>query len=41
MRLAIVDKDDVQANTVDGNYGDNGDYGEAYLYQLLELVLIN
>ena len=32
MRLAIVDKDDVQANTtVDGNYGDNGDYGEAYL----------
>ena len=31
MRLAIVDKDDVMANTVDGNYGDNGDYGEAYL----------
>ena len=31
MRLAIVDKDDVQANTADGNYGDNGDYGEAYL----------
>jgi len=31
MRLAIVDKDDVEANTVDGNYGDNGDYGEAYL----------
>ena len=31
MRLAIADKDDVQANTVDGNYGDNGDYGEAYL----------
>ena len=31
MRLAIVDKDDVEAHTVDGNYGDNGDYGEAYL----------
>ena len=31
MRLAIVDKDDVEAKTVDGNYGDNGDYGEAYL----------
>ena len=32
MRLAIVEKDDFKANTtVDGNYGDNGDYGEAYL----------
>ena len=31
MRLEIDDKDHVQANTVDGNYGDNGDYGEAYL----------
>jgi len=32
MRLAIVDKDDVQANTkADGNYGEYGDYGEAYL----------
>ena len=32
MRLAIVDKDVVQANTkADGNYGEYGDYGEAYL----------
>ena len=31
IRLAIVDKDDIQANTASGNYGDNGDYGEAYL----------
>ena len=32
MRLAIVDKDDVQANTVDGNYGDNGDYGLSLIH---------
>ena len=31
IRLGIVDKDDILANTASGNYGDNGDYGEAYL----------
>ena len=31
IRLSIVDKEDIQANTASGNYGDNGDYGEAYL----------
>jgi peptide/nickel transport system substrate-binding protein len=31
IRLGIVDKDTIMENTVDGNYGDNGDYGEAYL----------
>ena len=31
IRLAIVDKEAIQANTAAGDYGDNGDYGEAYL----------